>query len=46
MTEVKFQNEVIRVIKELKAEMKHINTLEEDLKIEREQGLNLKIEVE
>ena len=46
MTEVESQNEVIRVIKEIKAEKKHVNTLEEDLKTEREQGLNLKIKVE
>lgn len=43
MTEVEFENEVTRVMKELKAENKHINTLEDELKIEREQVLNLKI---
>jgi len=32
MIEVEFQNEVIRVIKELKAEKKHINALEDKLK--------------
>eukprot|EP00253_Pinus_taeda_P021838 PITA_21838 len=42
MTEVEFQNEVIRVIKELQAEKKHINTLEDELKREREQVLILK----
>jgi len=36
MTEVEFENEVTRVMKELKAENKHINTLEDELKIERE----------
>eukprot|EP00253_Pinus_taeda_P034179 PITA_34179 len=46
MTEVEFQNEVIRVIKELKAEKKNINTLEDELKIEREHVLSLKIKVE
>lgn len=46
ITEVEFQNEVIRIIKELKAEKKHINTLEDELKTEREQVLNLKIKVE
>eukprot|EP00253_Pinus_taeda_P003186 PITA_03186 len=46
MTKVEFQNEVIRVIKDLKAEKKHVNTLEDELKIEREQVLNLKIKVE
>ena len=35
MTEVEFQNKVIRVIKELKVEKKHVNTLEDELNIER-----------
>lgn len=46
MNEVEFQNKVIRVIKELKAEKKHINTLEDELKSEREHVLNLKVKVE
>ena len=46
MTEVEFQNEVIRVMKELKAKKKHVNILEDELKIKREQVLNLKIKVE
>ena len=46
MTEVKFKNEVIRVIKEIKVEKKHVNTLEDELNIEREQVLNLKIKIE
>ena len=46
MTEVEFQNEVIKVIKELKAKKKHVNTIEDELKIEKEQVLNLKINVE
>eukprot|EP00253_Pinus_taeda_P016166 PITA_16166 len=43
MIEVEFQNELIRVIKELKSEKMHVNTLEDDLKTKREQVLNLKI---
>ena len=31
MTEVELQNEVIKVIKELKAEKKHVNTIEDEL---------------
>lgn len=43
MNEVKFQNEVIRTIKNLKAEKKHVNTLEDELKTKRKQVLNLKL---
>eukprot|EP00253_Pinus_taeda_P013415 PITA_13415 len=46
MTEVEFQNKVIRVIKELKVEKKHVNSLEDELKTKREDVLNLKIKVE
>ena len=46
MTEVQFRNKVIRVIKELKVEKKHVNTLEDELRIEWEQVLNLKIKFE
>jgi len=46
MIEVEFQNEVIRVIKELKAEEKHVNTLEDELKTKREHVLNIKMKVE
>ena len=46
MTEVEFQNEVIRVIKELNIEKKHLNTLEDELKTEKEHVLNIKIKVE
>ena len=46
MAKDEFQNKVIRVIKELKAKKNHVNTLEEELKVEREQVLNLKIKVE
>lgn len=34
------------VIKELRAEKNHVNTLEDKLQTEREQVLNLKIKVE
>lgn len=43
MTEVEFQNNVIRVIKELKVEKNHVKNLEEKLKTPREHVLNLKI---
>ena len=33
-------------MKEIKAEKKHFNTLEDELNIEREQVLNLKIKIE
>jgi len=46
MTEVEFQNKVIRVMKELKADKKHVNTLEDELKTKREHVLNLKIKIE
>ena len=46
MNEVEFQNEVIRVIKELKVEKKHVNNHEYELKTEIEQVLNLKVKVE
>ena len=32
MTEIKFQNEVVRIIKELKAERKNVNSMETELK--------------
>jgi len=46
MNEVEFQNEVIRVIKELKVEKKHVKTLADELDTEREHVLNLKIKIE
>lgn len=46
MSEVEFQNEVMRVIKALKVKKKHVNVLEDELKTEREDVLNLKIKVE
>eukprot|EP00253_Pinus_taeda_P007483 PITA_07483 len=46
MTKVEFKNKVISVIKEVKFEKKHVNTLEDELKIEREHVINLKIKVE
>lgn len=45
MPEVEFQNKAVRVIKDLKAEKKNVNTRQDELKTEREHVLNLKIKV-
>lgn len=41
MTEIKFQNKVVRVIKELKIEKKNVNSLEAELKEVKEHAKNL-----